>query len=85
MDEPKLNAISAIKKVKKTRNSNSKSIVVVGGGIQSIPIMEPHEPGQLAVQRYSNNKTTVEDGGSVIRSNNVILPHIGSVKFNQDL
>ena len=54
----------------------------MGGGISTIPI---EEPVGFAAQRYSNNKTTVEDGIGLVRGNNVMLPSIGSGKYNADL
>lgn len=82
------NVINAIRnaKIRKTRNSNSKSIV------SPAPPMEESSPVvAILAQRISNNKTTVEPGdlqGSIVRKNisplknsGLVLPSIDSNKF----
>jgi len=79
------NVINAIRnaKIRKTRNSNSKSIVYPPPQKEESPVVA------ILAQRISNNKTTVEPGelqGSMVRKNIspakiLVLPSIDSNKF----
>lgn len=86
--------INAIRnaKIRKTRNSNSKSIVSpTTTGNQPAPIETESNVVAIlaAAQRMSNNKTTVEPGDLVRNSKNIsllknsglVLPSIDSNKF----